>query len=75
MSEPLPTWTVQGMIPDVRFTPGTGPVEGMTLTFVTSSGVTGPVFVPTPILADTNRIAALIQQRVAELHAIHTLSG
>lgn len=75
MSEPLPNWSVQGLTPDIRFIPGSGPLEGMTLTFVMSSGVTGTVFVPTAILADTDRIAALVQQRVAELHAIHTLSG
>lgn len=75
MPESLPGWNVQGLTPDIRFTPGSGPVEGMTLTFVTTSGVTGTVFVPTNLLADTERIAGLVQQRVAELHAIHTLSG
>lgn len=75
MSEPLPNWTVQGLIPDVRFTPGTGPVDGQTLTFVMSSGVTGTVFVPAAVLGDLERIRNLVQQRVEELHAIHTLSG
>lgn len=75
MTEPVPGWSVDYVKDDMRYVPGVGPVEGFNVTFTTKSGVTGSVFVPTAQIGDVNRVAALVQQRVEELHAVHTLSG
>lgn len=75
MSSPTPKWKVTGTTPTVRFTPGTGPVEGFDVSFVTDTNITGTVFVATAQVSNTAFVAATITERVAHLDAIHNLNG
>lgn len=75
MTNAVPSWSVQSVTPFTDFVPGRGAVEGAQVTFTTTSGLTGSIFVPTAQLGNTDAIAGSIAQRVSELHAINTLSG
>lgn len=71
----LPSWKVTSVTPRTEFVNSIGPVDGFRVNYETSSGLSGFIFVPSPQIADRERIAALIQTDVEHLHAIHTLTS
>lgn len=70
-----PSWQVTSTVPFTQFTPGQGPIDGINVNFITSTGITNNVFVPSAQISDTNYVGSLIAAKVAQLHAIHTLTG
>ncbi len=75
MTQPAPGWKVTGISPGLRFVPGYPPVDGLDVRFTLSSGVESTVFVPAAQVGDLDRVQAAIQERVEQLHAIHSLTG
>jgi hypothetical protein len=63
------------MVPTVKFTPGMGPTEGYDVSFATTSGLNGTVFVSKMQLGDIEAIAHAIAQEVSKLDAINKLNG
>lgn len=75
MSEPIPAWKVEAILPETGFLPGQGPIEGFRVTFVTATGIQGSVFVPRAVIGDKAAIARSINETVASLNDIHNLTG
>jgi len=75
MSAPLPAWQITGMTPTTKLMPGANPTEGYDFHFEASNGVNGSVFIPTAQIGDTDTVATIIRDRIAQLTVIRNLSG
>lgn len=76
MTQPSVVWNATGMTPTVKMIPGSVmPIEGHDVHFQTNTGLSGSVFIPTVRMGDTDFVRNAIAQRVAEMAAIHNLSG
>lgn len=75
MADGIPDWTVTSVTPYTDFVAGRGPVEGSLVNFQTTSGLAGSVFVPTVELSNQEKIRAMITERIANLDAVHKMTG
>lgn len=76
MSTPAPvTYSVTGVAPDVQFSPGGQQIPGKQLTITTSTGYTGTVFIPSSVLADLDRVRAMIEDEVSKVAAVQSVKG
>lgn len=69
-----PTWRVTGQFPTTRPTAGGRLVAGVTVQFVTGSGVSGSVFVPEAMYTP-ERVKQLIAAKVAPIEAVSSLTS
>lgn len=74
-NQAMPGFQVTSVTPFTSFTPGQGPTPGFNVNFTTTTGITAGVFIPTAQIADTNYVGTQISQLVAQLHAVHSLTG
>lgn len=72
---PKVTYRVTGVADDTQFTGGSSPVPGKRVSFSTSTGYDGSVFVPDTVFGDTAAVRALIESMVYQVAAAHVLSG
>lgn len=69
------TYTVKAVTPDSQFTGLNTPVAGKRVTFSTSTGYEGSVFVPDSVFSDRNAVQAMIAEEVRRVAAIQSLTG
>lgn len=74
MPQPV-TYQVTGVAPDVQFSVGGNQIPGKQLTITTSTGYTGTVFIPSSVLADLDRVRALIEDEVGKVTAVQQIQG
>lgn len=75
MADGIPDWKVTSVMPYTDFVAGRGPVEGSLVNFMTTSGLSGSVFVATVELSNQDKVRDLIKERITHLNALHNLSG
>lgn len=69
------TWQVTNQEPAQEFPTNGNPVTGKRITFTTSTGYSGTVFVPDPVYAQPDQVKEIIANEVRRVVAIHTLTG
>lgn len=69
------TWNVVSQSPTQKFDSNGNPIDGKTVTFKTSTGYEGSLFVPDPVYAQPDQVKEMILGEVKRVAAIHALSG
>lgn len=72
---PKVDYRVTGVADDTQFTAGSSPVPGKRVSFSTSTGYDGSVFLPDTVFGDMAAVRALIEATVYQVAAAHGLSG
>jgi hypothetical protein len=68
-------YTVTAVTPSVDFGPTGGQIPGKTLTFTTTTGYEGTLFVPTSVFGDIPAVQAMIEAEVAQVIAAQQIAG
>jgi hypothetical protein len=66
---------VTGIVQDTIFNGTAAPVAGMRVSFSTSSGYTGSVFVPDSVFADKSAVTQLIEGEVKKVAVAQGIAG
>lgn len=69
------TYKVTGVTQDSQFTGASTPVTGKKVSFSTSTGYEGSVFVPDASFSDASQVRALIEDQVKLVAAAQSITG
>jgi hypothetical protein len=69
------TYTVTAVAPETQFTSTATPLPGKRVSFSTSAGYDGGVFVPDSVFSDTAAVRDLIEGEVRKVTAALALTG
>lgn len=69
------TYQVTRVNPDTQFPPGEQPVKGKQVSFTTSVGYTGQVFVPDSVFGDKAAVTKMIEAEVRLVAIASAISG
>jgi hypothetical protein len=69
------TYEVTGVTPDTQFTGAATPVTGKRVSYSTSSGYNGAVFVPDGVFGDPSAVQAIIVGEVQQVTAVQNITG
>jgi hypothetical protein len=76
MTMPAPiSYEVTAITPDQQFGPNATPIPGKTITFSTTTGYTGTLFVPSSVMGDVPTVQALIEDEVRQVAAAQAIRG
>lgn len=69
------TYQVTRITPDTQFPPGDQPVKGQLVSFTTSSGYAGSVFVPDSMFGDQAAVRQMIEAQVKLVAMAQSIAG
>lgn len=69
------TYNVTGVVPYTDYQPGGRAVDGFRIYFHTSTNLDGQVFAPAAVASNPDQLAALLNDTVANMAAVHMFSG
>lgn len=75
MTNPAVGWRVTSQTPSQDFSAGGVITNGVIISYESSQGVTGRLFVPDALMGDPDKVRELIAERVAQSAAIMELRG
>lgn len=68
-------YQVTGLSPAVDFGPGGNQTPGKTVTFTTTTGYEGTLFVPSSVFGDPSAVQAMIEAEVRQVVAAQQIAG
>lgn len=69
------TWEITAVAQDTQYSPTATPVPGKQVTYTTSIGYAGTVFIPDSVFGDLTAVRQVIDGEVAKVAAAHGLTG
>jgi hypothetical protein len=69
------TYTVTGITQETQFTAASNPIAGKRVTYQTSTGYEGTVFVPDSVFGDAGAVRQIIEGEVRKVAVAQSLSG
>ena len=76
MAAPAPiTYKVTGVTPETQYTPTATPIPGKRVTYATSTGYDGSVFVPDTVFSDVAAVRQLIEGEITQVAAAQAITG
>ena len=69
------TWEITAVAQDTQYSPSATPIPGKRVSFTTSIGYDGTVFVPNSVFGDVNALRRIIDGEVTMVAAAHGITG
>jgi len=69
------SYNVTNVVPETSYGPGASPVNGKRISFTTSLGYDGSIFVPDSIFGDTAAWRAIIESEIVKVAAAQAVAG
>ena len=69
------TWAVTAVAQDTQYSPTAAPIPGKRVSFSTSAGYDGTVFIPDAVFGDLDAVRQVIDGEVTKVAAAHGLTG
>ena len=69
------SYNVTNVVPETSYGPGASPINGKRISFTTSVGYDGSIFVPDSIFGDTAAWQPIIESEIKKVAAAHAVTG
>lgn len=69
------TWEVTAVAQDTQYSPTAAPIAGKRVSFTTSTGYAGTVFIPDSVFGDLDAVRQVIDGEVAKVAAAQVITG
>lgn len=73
-SQPV-TWRITGVTPDTQYSQTAQPIPGKRVSFSTSTGYEGSIFVPDNVFGDKAAVAGLVAHEVQKVADVQAITG